>query len=352
MVCIRYLLIVLIVLTSCSGNEKRVGGFSRYDFKDSVSIKGEPIGFNPNPDGVLYYVLRDTLLFVNTMHGNPYYMEVYGLNSGKEIYKFARRGNGPNEFLGCYLRYSSNEDSLLYLFDIVTKKATSYNIDSLMKMKDKYVPRQIQLPDYLNNIGYYDKNELIGYNFYHFESPEFKNDAECLVKVRNIKNGRSGVQSKESRYFTANVSWCGLFKSPVNNQIWVADYYKDKIDIYDDRLMKVKTLSGPDQINPQYTVRENNHVSFSNHKQYSGYYSGFYNKRSIYLLYQGVNGIPGNQDYHKPVEVFKFSWNGDLVCRYQLDRWVNTITIDSKEKYIYGSAEGVDGMGQLVRFRM
>jgi hypothetical protein len=343
----------VVAIWSCSEKEKPAGYFDRNDFKDSTALSGEVIDFAPLNDAAFYDVVRDSLLFICTFKGDPYYIEVYNLNTHQKLAQIAPRGNGPGEFLGCYFRYDTNLDDYFSLYDVVAKRAAVYSIDSVLARGMKYIPRQVQLPDGTLNIATLASDTLLGYNFYHFNNGEIVNKADCLLKIAVNDDSASKINCRgEGDLFTANVSWAGIFPSPETDQIWVADYYKDKIDIYDRNLKLIKSMVGPDLIEPEYTIKNDIHVSFKK-KLYQGYYDGFYAKNSIYLLYHGLNGIPGNESYRKIEEVFQISWKGELLHRYKLDRYVYSITLSQDEKYLYGTSDdNPTQMPQLVRYKL
>lgn len=74
-------------------------------------------------------------------------------------------------------------------------------------------------------------------------------------------------------------------------------------------------------------------------------------KKYIYIIYEGNENF--NPDALSPVEVFKLDFDGNLLCNYKLDRHISTVSVDSEEKYLYGtSRSSITGEGTLVRYNL
>lgn len=54
-----------------------------------------------------------------------------------------------------------------------------------------------------------------------------------------------------------------------------------------------------------------------------------------------------------PVEVFKFDFNGNPICRYELDRYVSNISIDSDDDFLYDTyRKSAADYPVLVKYKM
>ena len=54
---------------------------------------------------------------------------------------------------------------------------------------------------------------------------------------------------------------------------------------------------------------------------------------SLYLVYVGSDH--SEEGHLPPVEIFKLDFDGNLLCRYQADQYLYSISIDKDEKYLY-----------------
>lgn len=94
-----------------------------------------------------------------------------------------------------------------------------------------------------------------------------------------------------------------------------------------------------------------NYIVFEKGKTYRGYLAYTTTDKHIYLVYEGTNGTPYQTMDLPPVEVFKFDWEGNLLSTYQLDKYIYTISVDSSEKYLYGtSCNSYEGEIVFIRY--
>ena len=335
------------LLSSCNFSAKNDSEdgkfFVRDNFKSTTKLTGQVMNFNASLHPLNYTIIKDTLLFVTNWEGKPFYVEVYNLKSMQNICSIARRGKGPNEFLSCDLNYRTNDTNYFYIYDIVKQCVAKFDIDSVLAKGELYAPQQIKLPRYTNDVAFADQEEIIGYNNSYFEKGKLTNNVKQIFTLSEARNANDSIVdvahfkylSANVKYFSANVSGGYILVAPSEDKIWVVNRYTDKIDIYNKRLEFSKSLVGPDIIKPEYKIHDNQ-ISFKG-KYYRAYMSGFFTKAAVYLIYIGVDGVPNDKNYRKPVEIFKFSWAGELLYRYELDKYLFTISIDKDEKRLYGT---------------
>jgi hypothetical protein len=339
-----YTTLSIIVFFGCSThhhNTDKIKIFTRKDFVKDTTLKGTLVGFHTSAYPLNYTVIRDSLIFVTNWHGDPWYVEIYNLHSKQLIRQIARKGDGPNEFLSCRLIYSNPSDDYFLLYDLVKQSASKYSIDSVCLSKSVVPMETIALPRCTKDIALYDTTTLIGYNSYFFQSGKYQNKVPALFAVNSAAQTRDDINKIDSinaKFFTANVSGGYILVSPSSDQIWSVRHYEDRIDIFDKKLQLVRSIVGPDRIRPLYEVKEDNSISFRDHKYYRAYYPCAYTKNAVYMIYLGHNGISGDGKIEKPVEIFKIDWSGKLLCRYKLDKYVYAFSIDKNEENIYATA--------------
>lgn len=346
--------ILLLSLICCCCNRKfdeKQLEINRNDFPVSIKLTGgEEIYLDSTLIPLTLNVLRDTIVLAENRGAYPFYFSMYNIRTGKKIIEFARRGRGPNEFLSgkCNSNnYNCSNLNHIYIYDGVRKRVSEYNIDSLIQKQEQYEPKQIDVPDCVFYFSKLDSNHYVCFNSYFLNDKKFKNNVE---KIFIYDLSEEKPDKFDWKYFTLNVSKGYVLIAPDNDRIIVPHHYEDKIDIYNKNLVLLKTLVGPDMIIPEYRLRGDNHISFKIRTRYRGYYPCCYTNNSIYLIYLGLNGIDNNIDYRKPVEVFKLDWNGNLIKRYVLDRYIFRISVSSDEKYLYGASLNSIGEPILVRY--
>ncbi len=351
------ILFLIIILSGCAAEKSMNQTFERNDFKKDKSLKGTVIDFNSPMDPRSYDVIRDTLLFVSEGSNDPFEEYVYNLKTKKLIFKFARKGKGPNEFIGGYLLYNTNYQKEICLTDFSRQNAVAiYNIDSLLQLKNYFVPKKIQLPFGVLECSVYDSAQLICYNSFYLDDKTFSNHVPCLFYFNRRGENLKQYSYQRFKYFTLNVSNGNIVLSPSHDRIWVFHNFIDRVDIFDRNLKLINSFSGPDQYKPSYQLysREESSVVFKDHKLFRAYLSAFATKNAVYAIFDEKNNVSLKEYVPKPVELFKFSWNGDLLCRYQLDRYVYHFTIDSKGKYLYGTAlrNSMGDVPELVQYKL
>jgi hypothetical protein len=298
-----------------------------------------------------FHVLRDSLVLVENAAPDPFYLGIYNLETQKKIAEFGRRGKGPGEMLSArFVSNASNFSDLkeISIFDVVKKRALEYNIDSLIQLQDTYEPRHVDFPDGVFHYSKLDSTNYVCYNSYYLRDRKFHNDVERLF----VFNSGSGKPKEfDWDFFTLNVSKGYVLISPQDDRILVPHFYEDKLDVYDKNLNLLKTIAGPDKIELQYRLQYGNHVSFAkNKKSFMGYFPCCHTNKYVYLIYRGLNGDRWDDNYTIPVEVFKLDWNGNLISRYQLDRYIYRISVSRDEKYLYGSTHNSIGENSLVKY--
>ena len=123
----------------------------------------------------------------------------------------------------------------------------------------------------------------------------------------------------------------------------------DNFKIFNKKLDLKRNIEGPENLNPKYELRTNNHVSFK-----EGFYQSYpgicTTDSGIFALFSPIRRNQNN----KSVEIFKFDWDGNLVHRYKLDKYIHTISVNSKGNYLYGSHfdENLMGDPKLLRYKL
>jgi hypothetical protein len=299
-----------------------------------TSLQAEDLSFVKGDYPMLYNMVNDSLILVRNWNGKPYYLELHNIKSNTLLAKFIKRGNGPNEFLSCYVSFKSNTNQLL-VFDIHKRVGATYNIDSVLKHGDFYNPCQFNIPTYLgNDIEMLNPSNILIFNKYYLTNKQFSNNVSPIYSYSfNADEQDFKAMYENTKYFTHNVTDAFIAVHPTDDLIWVIYQHENRIEIYNRKLELQKTLLGPKDFEPEYEIREDDGIEVSFKVRTRTFWYCFYNNNHIYILYIGeCSGFP-----KEPVNLLKFTWDGTPTQRYELDRNLYTVYVDKEENYVYGT---------------
>lgn len=307
----------------------------REDFKKTADLEGEIMEL-ASSSFPRFFTVIDTLIFVENISPDPFYYHVYGMRSKELIVSFARSGQGPGEFLSCRFSYRADKQDYFYIHDIVAHTTSRYNIDSLISFKD-YKALRHNIPDVIKDYVYLSRDSILGYNHYYLDDDRIRNVVDPLIPLKLKDKYTVEPFYEGAEFYTYNVSGAYIIFNKKQGLTWQMDHYSDIITIYNSDLHPVKKLVGPDFISTSYIISESNSVGSKENVYKRSYYPVYACDKSIYAIYAGINGVPYDKPITKPVEVFKFSWSGDLLERYVLDRFIGNLTVDCDSSVLYGT---------------
>ncbi len=338
--CVLISILLLFFCYSCIQENIRNIYFERNNFKSTVKLVGEKINLKGPISVVNYSVVRDSFVFIQTSGKiDPYFIYIYNFYSKKIIASMARKGNGPGELVSCRLSYKNNEDHKIYADDVTGQKMYIYNIDSLINNMHNYIPEEIRFPVYALDGVDFNSDKMVCYNLFYLDDRKYGNNISPVFFLDKRSGMVDPLLQERCKNFTFNVSGGEVIKSPFFNDVWAFHWQTNRIDIFDNKLNLVKTMKGPGIYKPLYQKNSTGMIMCKNHKIFLSYISAFATKHAVYAAFVDINNVSEREFLPKPVEIFKFSWAGDLLCRYQLDQFVYYFTIDSKEKYLYASVQ-------------
>ena len=342
-----FLIVGGIILFSCTQKESKTS-FTRDNFKkhtelnNSISIQLEDTYNDP----ASFYLIKDSLVLVNNQLHSDFLIEIYSIKTGKPILQLARKGQGPNEFSACLCYSISNQDSLFYIQD--TEKHIFYSVDIEQTLKEKrlHIAKQFQYSADIHpytRICLLDNEHYLGYNMWYLENKTYNNQvSEFSVYEEKIDKqdiSQSTIDLQKYDYFVADVNGGNLFN--VGNNIWLTDMHKAQITLYDKSLNVIKTLIGPDGYNIEYESKTSNipmpFIVFKKEKYYSSYKYWTQTDKHVYIIYEHLIGESFDPEHLKPIEIFKFDFEGNQITHYKLDNYAYHISVDKQEKYLYAT---------------
>lgn len=354
---ISYVILSFYLLFSCTQVEKvenhEIVSFVRSDFSYESVLAADTIDFDNPLLPKWFHVVRDTIVFVTNWGKNDPILELYHLGT-KELLGFgAAKGRGPGEYLAVHPDFNYGPDTVA-IYDPVMFTFSLLHVDSLIKNGAHTVPLvKYKLPEFINFPALVDSNRLVGWNFLSFKSKDIDNGFDRLFLIDFSVDQQRAIKTDEDFYNAINYSLGHTIVNREKGRIVVADEMNASIYIYNMALELTKELKGPDMFEIEYLIDHiDKRIRPVENKRYLTYFQLSYTSDAVYLLYIGAIGVVGFPTDH-PVEVFKISWEGDLLHRYQLDQTVVAISVDSKEEYLYATGyRGPNEPGLFLRYRL
>ena len=340
--------ILLVFLVSCKNSENiELSYFELEDFPRTKYCTSKSISIQV-ANSLSYHVLHDSLVLVTTRGNGGYFVEMYNLNSKQKIMDFAQKGLNANQFSHARVVLDeTNVSSIFYLYNVITNSIVEINIDSLLKYEDSYSFKKIYFSGYTNVPSFckYDETRYLAQNKYYSIVKDLDNDVDRFLFVKknefDITNSTYS-KSWEYKYYLSNINKVIMFSDSTKNRLWCVLDGEDRFDIYKrDDLSLLKSYSGPYHYDVEYVVGEAGRGSLPlvvRNGVYSGYSAAVTTDSCVYLLlgnqnYKGKRELPDR--VLDKSEIYKLSWEGELLCRYILDSYVYAFSMDSEGKYFY-----------------
>lgn len=358
---------MLLLAVGCGKKQTVCEGpsFTRDDFKKRVHLKVPTLiplqeTYN-NPRA--FFLIGDSLILANNQPHNGPMLELFSLNTKRCVMQFGKKGVGPGEFVACNANSYSSTSPEVYITDEGSN--TFYTVDIEKTLEDgklridskfQYAP-DIHMRTYICPL---DKDRYVGYNMWYLSDSTYSNGVPefSIYPTKTLSNqlAETATPFEKYRYFVGDVNGGNFIKLP-NRTVWLTDFHQDKITIFNDSMQVMKTIIGPDRFALEYVEKKTNFplpfISFSNDRTIESYQLATYTDKHVYVIYKGVNEKKSDTPTFKPVEVFKFDYDGNPITCYTLDRLVYQISVDRNEEYLYATARtSPDEPARLVRYSM
>ena len=315
-----YSFFLLFTVTSCSNKSN-----GDVVIKPSVKENAKPLTLKEVPTGEALdfarkcYVYDDVLVVINYDNSNKHLLEFYNINTMELKKQAILRGNGPDELL--LLLPRNYKDELHVDGGSSSGKLTQFNVVEFANNKDS-------------------KLEFVDYAFQSQRKYLLDNDKFLVVNPFRFVNKELGIEQDENRFIildatdrllpngridAINVNTGGIM---VNSKEKKICYYSDataEIEIYDFDLNLIKTITGPDDLRPEYTTLQN--IMVNRTKTITeAYRYACYDDSYMYLAYDGrtidaMEYIQNNGVMEKAERwVFKFDWDGNMIDVYKVSK--------------------------------
>ena len=332
------LFVVLSILTACDSSQKKEGLTVYMD--NEVLNNSDTIGIDSVrlPQEFIYaqsfFVYRDSILIVqNKKAEDVYFLEFYNLYSQEKITELFRYGNGPQEMLAAKININND---LLIVDDYVKKEVSFIPIDSILKDKRYMSTIQGYYVDARSVVPYFDEKILVD-NPNYFSDPNLKIETEneprfLLYTSKEFQN----LRIKQGKYYTRNVSSGTIIPNYVRDRILYFNYHLSEIEVYNTQLTLEKHLLGPNQLDANYTVIDNELI-FKKVIPYS-YWQYCCDGNYIYIIYVGeLWNVETSNSQQLHEHILKFDWDGNLIQAYKVPCFINNISMGKENEYLYAT---------------
>ena len=332
------ILIVLALLMVGSCNEGNIyqhaTSINRNDFKTTQSLIGSVVQFDNEVLKPTHLQVFDSLLFtINTREERT--IHIFDLKAKRKIGERITAGNGPGEML--QPRIVKVDKESIQIFDIATSTLFEYSMSDFVANPKPIVLRKIKLDKSTASEAYLLGEHLIGAVY----NPSYQLNS---YNLNGKKVGEYGSYPNSDVVFSDSEkleSYRFSFITNLNDKMLICYNWTDLIDILDKDGHLEKRLHGPEHFISLFKeFHEGDVISANSMKGQTrdAYFSPVSVGNDFFVLYSGKSedeegySILANQ-------IFVFSWKGVPEQILSLDQGVFSITVDEKNKKIYGISD-------------
>lgn len=281
----------------------------------------------------------------------------FDLNNETALGGIGMRGRGPNEFMNMRVVRYSDQDSLLFILDTGSRKASYFkfnpenpmlsenNLVKLLDLKsanahDIQPSKYGLITDVVNGDDLFallDDNGGVKYTFgkYPGDNKGIENPIEFLMAHQALFCTNPGG----NKFVLAGAfsDWVAFYNIKADSAELSKEYFtfETPVNVHSsgdegEQIVSMRYLPETKLVFTQLIPTDN----------------------YVYIVYSGATNAEIEAGEKKPKSILKFNWDGEFINGYRLD--VNTITesVTSDDKYIIASTEDEDGNFRILRFTM
>lgn len=329
---IYYILFLSIITISCSETKQYQNAslFDRDDFS-TLEVKGQTIEFDDIVMEPSLLQVYDTFLITYNNKTNKLF-HIFSLPSKKKIGERISMGQGPTEML---MPVFINKNDSVEIFDMMSSTLFKYSISEFINNPTPIPDARIKF----NEQPFWSELSMLNNKFV---GVSYKPDAPCyMFSQEGTKVGGFGTYPKSLSEYTdleLTNAYRAILTTNQKNRVVVCHFFTDLIDIYDENGVLLKELHGPDHFFTQFKEFKDGERIGSNaipETYRDAFYSPINVGEEFFVLYNGKYiKKPGYTLL--PKDIFTFDWDGNPKRHFILDQGVSRITVDQKNKKIYG----------------
>lgn len=317
----------IIFIISLAGCEKKNG----LHFPETIELASQEKKIGD--DILIRYPYRiridDSSLYVMDLHAVDYYCHQFEYPSMKYKSSFAKRGEGPNEFLDAEnIRFSKSD--IIWTLDANKKKFSAFK-----KNQQDSVLQQIALED--------DLIRTLDFDFYNdstFIVPDYTGENRfCFVDMAgNVVKSFFTIPTKKhgkQKDIPLAQAWRSFLDyNPENGIMAMVTQLGQVIEIYDLQANTVVNVIYGEEGEPKYELAEGYAIPVG----IMGYSDVYVGKDKIYAIFWGHSfdeikkGTKIDKEGGQHIHVFNLK--GEPLTQFILDRYITGFSIDEENKKI------------------
>jgi hypothetical protein len=330
--------------------------FTEKDLPPVIALAGEKYNIPEilNPRGLM---IKDGLAVVFERKNNSDdKFHIIDLDSRMHVASKGVDGLGPGEITVISQIEDTGEPNKVWTYDPQTRIFSKFDLRDTSKLAEE----QVKSPEtayFLTYATWTSDTTLLGNTVHGWDKYihiTIEGDTLALfgnwkdmIKNKELPNGYK--EDELDAYLVSNIFQGTLKGSPDKKYFIKSGMYVDYIDIVNLENYSIKTIYGPRQEIPEFTIGYWDGFQMPNFgnnltERYLDFYPG---ENSFFALFFGKPykelGSPENLN-----RIFEFDYSGNILNHYQLDYPVYGIKVDEKNRAIY--AVTVDREPNLVRF--
>ena len=322
--------------SSCNINDNRVFvGEKTFTMRDLkvINLEGTEMQLNDTIWHPVTINFQDTLLFLKNRH-TDYIFDIYNLNNNNKIYECLTIGQGPNEFLNPFIAQSM--DGNVWIFDRTAGKLKKYTVSDLTGRR---VPEPVKNISFRNrfaqNVAVLSNGTILT-SIHSLQRAGFDIYDSNGIFLDSI-GGYPEYTSRDLSDMEKMMSLRNTTTTNMTDRVFISYLHTDLIEIYDLTTGKcLKRMRGPHQIDLAMEVASAGGASAARTvkgETYKCYSFPAHAGDEVFVLYFGDLW----EDYkEKDSKIIVFDWNGKPLRMYELDIPLFTLTVDYKQRIIYG----------------
>ena len=288
------------------------------------------------------YVFDDILVVQNYVNSDRHLLEFVDMNTMKIQRQALMVGNGPGEVINAII---INSGKYLNVDDFMKSRFAKIDVTAYLNDKESV----ITFRDYSfdsQRLDLWDEERFICINPYRFINKKLKinQDEPRFLLV----DGNDDIPHKNGQVDATRINYGDILINEKSRKVCYVSHETPAIEFYDSALKHLSTLSGPDDLAPKYSVKNNN-VDYDG-DFIQGYIGSCYNDNDIWLAYQGRmlnltellknNGNVENADTY----IFKLDWDGNIKDSFLVrkDKKIKSMSIGPDgQLYLACEVEGI-----------
>ena len=344
---IRFLLSLFLFFSCATKEQKDISFYA--DFPQEKELKGNTVELDT---ALFRYPFRIRIegdkAIVMDLHGADHYYHIFQYPGFKYLNSFGRRGDSPEEMLSAENVRCIND--VIWTLDAnhseLGRFVFSSSGDSLLR--DEVVSLDKSLLRVLDFVQYDDSTFII---------PDYSGDHRfCWVNREGLLMQKWGAIPTLNEEALSNArpalaqAWRSFIDyNPRNGVLAAVTQLGEVLEIYNLKDSTHVVLMGPHG-EPEFKISN----SYAIPSGIMGFSDVQVTDRAIYAVFQGRtfkeiirqrgHAVDGGQF------IYVFSLQGEPLCKYTLDRYINGIHVNEEEKII--TATDVNNDQPIVEFRM